>query len=478
MKISKVNLDLDLDSILFKLPKDKMHNGGGMHSADQRTTFVSSISVRDAKPPPIPPSMLGNNVGLVGAHSPGSIHWQTGGVKSISTMPMSTVLPNLPDSRNVMIGGTRFPAPKAALINSPGRPNHGQSHQIAVQYHQVYQSANASSNYSSPRSSIGSGGGDSKNSSPRNSLTNPAYYEQKFGSPKASLTIASPRTNLNTQSLSIVGGIDSRHTNPRARSVPLLSENRFNEPAPPHIYTDPRQRTMSPQSQVAVSVQSNSFINNQIPNQTHNGHGVNVPINVVSRNGATVSSSFNTSQINNAGSSSAGSSQSTPPSIPARVPLKRLSVSDSDAERAVNALTEQLERDLSSGISGLSFTSSKKAVESTAGELEPPPPYHGPHDVQTAVKVGASTPPTSAQPKPNIRLVAPVQGIQVQTGSLSPSGPSSLLSPGLKPTLAFQVTPPKSKGPSDAERKLAALTQQLEDEMDQAADYFGELVKK
>ncbi|XP_005096786.1 uncharacterized protein LOC101858776 [Aplysia californica] len=489
---------------------DKMHSGGGLHSTDQRATFVSSISVRDSKPPPIPPSMLGNNVGLSGgAPNPGSLHWQ-GAVKSMS--PMNTVLPPSADSRNVMIGGTRYPAPKAALINSAARAGSSQSHQIAVQYQTVYHhgssSANTNSNYSSPRSSVGSGG-DSKSSSPRTSLTNPAYYEQKFGSPRASLVLASPRSNWSTP-----GSVDSKHSSPRAslagpsvdkfsgvvnprvgsqvqradldqmsilypqtsqgiislgpRNVPLLSDNRFNEPAPPHIYTDPRQRTLPPQT--AVSVHTSSYahsVNNQIPNQIHNG-GVHVP--VMSQNSSAVSST-NLSQGNpHAASSSVA--QNAPPSLPARVPLNK--AADSDAERAVAALTQQLERDMS--ISGAAVASGKKPSDypssQQGGELEPPPPYHGPHDVQTSLKLSAA----STQQKANVRLVAPVQGIQVQTGSTASSDLSGM-SPGMKPGLAFQVTPPKNKGPSDAERKLAALTQQLEDEMDHAAgDYFGQCV--
>ena len=45
-----------------------------------------------------------------------------------------------------------------------------------------------------------------------------------------------------------------------------------------------------------------------------------------------------------------------------------------------------------------------------------------------------------------------------------------------KPLLQFNVTPPKQNGPSEAERKIEALTRQLEEEMEkeeEQGEYFG-----
>ena len=44
-----------------------------------------------------------------------------------------------------------------------------------------------------------------------------------------------------------------------------------------------------------------------------------------------------------------------------------------------------------------------------------------------------------------------------------------------KPILQFTVTPPKQSGPSEAERKIEALTQQLEEEFEkeEESEYFG-----
>ena len=45
----------------------------------------------------------------------------------------------------------------------------------------------------------------------------------------------------------------------------------------------------------------------------------------------------------------------------------------------------------------------------------------------------------------------------------------------LKPLLPFSVTPPRQNGPSEAERKIEALTKQLEEEleMEEESEYFG-----
>ena len=46
-----------------------------------------------------------------------------------------------------------------------------------------------------------------------------------------------------------------------------------------------------------------------------------------------------------------------------------------------------------------------------------------------------------------------------------------------KPILQFTVTPPRQAGPSEAERKIEALTQQLEEEFEkeEESEYFGKL---
>lgn len=461
-----------------------MH-GGRLHSTDQRSTFVSSLNVRDSKPPPIPPSMLGGNVGLTisTSYPAATVHFHGGRMS-----PVTSHLPPGPESRKILIGDTTFPAQKPMLLSSAVRSNPVSSRQISVQYqtvqHQLTSSDN--SNYSSPRSSIASEG-DSKNSSPRASLTNTALYEQKFGSPRSSVTLVSPRPGWNAVAFDSgnMPGLqdqmsfhrsleqDSGMARPQQqmsqamiklgqRNTALLSDGRYIEPAPPHIYTDPRQRTLPPQS--AVSVHTSVYPGNtseQMTNQAPNGESHHLL--------SSPNTSFSTAVANSV--HLATDSQNTPPSIPARVPLNptnKMRDSSLDAEKAVTALTHLLEKEMK--ISGsLSRRSPNLPADSQSiAGVEPPPPYHGPHDVQTSVKV-------ESQPqKANVRLVAPVQGIRVQTGPVA-SSTLSAMSPGMKSRLAFQMTPPKHQGPSDAERKLAALTQQLEDEMDQvtSAEYFG-----
>ena len=45
----------------------------------------------------------------------------------------------------------------------------------------------------------------------------------------------------------------------------------------------------------------------------------------------------------------------------------------------------------------------------------------------------------------------------------------------IKPILQFTVTPPRQAGPSEAERKIEALTQQLEEEFEkeEESEFFG-----
>ena len=49
-----------------------------------------------------------------------------------------------------------------------------------------------------------------------------------------------------------------------------------------------------------------------------------------------------------------------------------------------------------------------------------------------------------------------------------------------KPILQFTVTPPRQSGPSEAERKIEALTQQLEEEFEkeEESEYFGKSYSK
>ena len=58
----------------------------------------------------------------------------------------------------------------------------------------------------------------------------------------------------------------------------------------------------------------------------------------------------------------------------------------------------------------------------------------------------------------------------------SPPLTSAALQTKNSPLLPFNVTPPKKTGPSEAERKIEALTRQIEEQMEKDAEseYFGE----
>lgn len=476
-------------------------DSSGIRGIDHRPGFLGSVGMRDfAKPPPIPPSFLGGNAESILSSYPASKNqWHVGNASPFDVLPMTGDNSN----RFAVINGNGADYYHAQMTanTTPARNNNHMPphHLLNAQYHPGYHGMTApsdTSSYSSPRSSIGSEG-DSKNSSPRTSLTNTPYYEQKFSSPRSVFPLAGTRPALNAVSVDVmqpgpVSGsklprppdrsVISRHLdhdtsishlypqtsqaislNPRSMSVP--ADSRFLETVPQHIYTDPRQRSLPPQSESALSVHATAYtggFDNHMLNHVPNG-GSQTFINTALSTGHLNFPTTNTA--------------SDPPSIPARVPLnsvRKMGESSSDAERVVAALTQQLEKDMTISSSPFRKSMESQTVSKSIGAAEPPPPpppYHGPHDVQTSVKYTNSQNPPQ---KINVRLVAPVQGIRVQTGSEA----SSLLSgvsPDVKHQLAFQMTPPKHKGPSDAEQKLAVLTQQLEDEMDHviAADYFG-----
>ncbi|CAG5135411.1 unnamed protein product [Candidula unifasciata] len=428
---SEGNRSRDINNSAADYPGGTM-SGGVRDISDHKSTFVSSISVRDAKPPPIPLSGVGGNVGLtISTHYPtGQVNWQGGRAASPSGIVTGS------DSRHVLIGMGPHPSSRISFTNSGAHnSNVGRSHQISVQYQPMVssgQQAGGNLYYASPRLGVEIGG-----ESPGRSQSSSIFF--RSGPPRGSDTVTSDDGYSSSRVLGGHGGIPIQIAHP--------------------VYIDPRQRTLPPQS--AVKVHTSTYATSV------NDQGINPPTN----DGVQVVLASNTgTRINNQTNVDI---QNSAPSVSVRGPLNsHINRSNSDAEKTVAALTQQLERDLSINNSALAQSPSEPLASHTTGDVEPPPPYHGPHDVQTSVK--SSIQLSSHPHKSNVRLVAPVQGIQVQTGSVS----TAAKPPGIKSHLAFQVTPPKSKGPSDAEKKLAALTQQLEDEMDHlaAGDYFGQCV--
>ncbi|KAK6178375.1 hypothetical protein SNE40_013170 [Patella caerulea] len=467
-----------------------VYNGPGERSDISVTT--TSVNVRDTKPP-IPTSM-GHTGNTYATYSSSKIINQ-------EVPPFPTSLSGL-DSRGVLYGNKYSAWQEVKTIMNNSQPN---LHDSGIQQQSVYanlQMINTSknisnSNYSSPRSSLGSGGeGSSKNSSPRTSITNPPPpppYDQHYGSPRSSL--ASPRSSLSATSL------ESKHSSPRAsltggvlldkypsprtslsshqdrisvqrligsddyelqsagslsgqnmhhmhhnlfslgpRNSALLNDNRFNEPAP---YTDPRLRTLPPQRQASLH-------NVNIARNTNN-QGFAQPGSIHSQqNGGHVISLSSPVQ------SSVPSGQ--PPSLPTRVPLTYDTVpprtpGPTDAEKKLAALTLQLEKEMCISSSGV-----KKSPS------EPPPPYHGSHILESVENLASNVHYTVGADK----------GVAMNNQDLNSPPPSTNCFRGVT-KLPYQVTPPPSVGPSEAEKKLATLTQELEDEMEKAppGEYFG-----
>ena len=347
------------------------------------------------------------------------------------------------------------------------------------------------STYSSPRSSICSY--DSKGSSPRGSMANhpppPPYDFQRhtgsplvLGSPRSSISTdskqsGSPRASLtalhdkfpghraNAQSALYIstGGHDGvgSGTQQSPRSISLFE--RFNEPAPPPHYDIRSRAHQIPVQHIHVHSggQGHRPVSRPgLPIPEPHGHSQMHPIRVVH-------TSTSPGQQQTFASTNRPSTQNAvPPTMRLRglnydvVPPK-LKEGQSEAEKKLAALTEQLEKDMHIG-----NTTSMSRKNSDASSEPPPPPYPGSRP--TVIPVKSATPQQSFPPAnhtPN--LVSPA--------SSTSSRSATVISP-YKTPLPVQITPPKPQGPTDAEKKLDALTQDLESQMDKnpQGDYYGE----
>lgn len=399
-------------------------------------------------------------------------------------------------NRSIFISRQAYPAPSheymlnqhfSQNVTMGNNPNIvGNSHQN-LSYNMVVKQG---SDYnSSPRSSYGSGG-DSKNSSPRTSLIHPPppppYDQQKFGSPRSSL--ASPRSSISGTSY------ESKHSSPRTslagmsgvmydkypsprtsvvltqdhgmpnsyghtnyqgvppsnlahRNISLINESRFNEHAPPQI-----------QASVPVSMTNNNT--KIIYQQGH--HSSSQHNNVSNVTGKSKDSHIGTQSQN----------FTPPPAIPARVPIHQNGIQHNhfDAEQTLATLTQQLQ-------DNMRISSSRKNSLESSIPKNPPPPYHGPHKTEPVPVIPPRNPRfTSPAPQPSQpRMFSP--GIVSQSsGHMGRTPPSAAVRPQAQ--LSYNLTP-STKGPTEAEKKIAALTQQLEDEMEKTpqGEYFGKFVE-
>ena len=146
----------------------------------------------------------------------------------------------------------------------------------------------------------------------------------------------------------------------------------------------------------------------------------------------------------------------------------------SEAEKKLAALTEQLEKDMH-----INNQASKKGLDISVSVEQrtepPPPPYPGSRPGPITIPVN-SVPNLSSGPSYTNALV---NSQFVTSGGSNLSTPSSsrsnLATSPYKTPLPVQITPPKPKGPTEAEKKIEALTHELESQMDKnpQGDYYG-----
>ncbi|CAG0912957.1 unnamed protein product [Notodromas monacha] len=104
------------------------------------------------------------------------------------------------------------------------------------------------------------------------------------------------------------------------------------------------------------------------------------------------------------------------------------------------------------------FTAMASALTAKDGFLPPPPPYPGP---------GCLFPVSAQKPQQRYR----------QAPAYSPYSPlPPPVGPKSSKLLSFSITPPRNVGPSEAEKKVDALTRRIEEEMEnkeEEGEYFG-----
>ncbi|XP_064598691.1 Wilms tumor protein 1-interacting protein homolog isoform X2 [Liolophura sinensis] len=522
-----------------------VYNPGYSSTLDKSTALaVNPSGMRDSKPPI--PMGGGGTVGMssVGRQIPVQ-HLQSTGSHSAQAPTQLVNVSSMTDSRGIVIGPPKYPAGKNVLLNNAG---YTQSVTHSVTQHYILgggmNSPNlpkAGSNYSSPRSSLGSGGGDSKSSSPRTSLANPPPpppYDHRYGgSPRSSIT--SPRSSLSAESkhssprASLTGVLFDKFPSPRtsyaaqpdihvhighhashsgisslgpkhAQPTSLLSDNRFNEPAPPPpppYHTDMRFRALPAHTPASVSVGNTHLGSNHIHtySTSSQGHPVYTSAQyVVSPNSTGLQ---NSQSIHVPANSSLGNSSvhinsavlNSHAPMSGRLPLHYETVpprtgGPSEAEKKLAALTQQLEDEMC--ISPTAKKGPAPMPPQDAG-MKPPPPYHGPHKTEPVLMHGGYSHGNTAQysspivhtSQPHLQSMGVANNAYPVSSAFTP--PNSVQhanrnvsspSPTGRPQLNYHVTPPPAKGPTEAERKLAALTQQLEDEMENnpQGEYFGQ----
>lgn len=398
-------------------------------------------------------------------------------------------------SANYSSGVSRSPATSSVTspqyVGNPPPYKHGY----------VYGSVPTGSNYSSPRSSIASY--DSKGSiSPRTSYVHPGppppYDFQRHGSPhssgpspRSSISIdskqSSPRTSLASNSHGQIYDklVNQRYMNQQgaineinsiAGNVSLY--NKYNESGapPPPPYPDARMKAMpnsSPTHGSLYGTPQQTNVNMNAGNYAkHNNISPVHSANSIGRSGTSDSPGIHSQSASepallgsNTSSGVKGSPKTTMPNAYNNIGLRYDVVppkhsGPSDVERKLAALTEQLENEMR-----ITSSPSSSSPKKSPDKKPPPPPYHGPHMTEPL----PLSPPHQVMPSYATSPISPAS---------SASSPSSLkVTSPLRTPLPMQVTPPQRKGPSEAEKKLEALTQELETQMERhpQGEYFGKI---
>ncbi|XP_013403905.1 LIM domain-containing protein jub [Lingula anatina] len=410
-------------------------------------------------------------------------------------------------------GGSR----RGSLVNPPLPPSYDQ--------HRVGGTRGASV---SPRSSVSA---DSKHSSPRTSLVNTALMD-RFPSPHSGMINANEKYPSQRSSLSSLGyehyvtnqtAAESprhSHSGGSAGSSPLQTMDRKytnnNDPAAlPPAYNDPRHSRIGGGNNTHhhgnnthhhhVPHGLNHVLHQGIPN-----HSTPIKLNLASPNtvhpnllqqqqqqqphlagqrvgaggvqGVAVSAATQTSSqspvyrntvaggaMSPAGSSSSGGQSKVLLHYDVIAPK---SPGPSEAEKKLAALTQQLEREMRLSSSG----SSSKRSSVSPEPREPPPPYYGPHNTETVPVMANSA---SAVPQFYTSTAVSYPATTANNYPAPPASPSlsvSSRSSNQKSGLGFQVTPPKSQGLTEAEKKLEVMTSNIEKDLEQhpPGEYYGQ----
>ena len=343
------------------------------------------------------------------------------------------------------------------------------------------------SNPASPRSSICSQ--DSKSSSPRTSIVGPAYSSQppppydyhRHGSPQSSIPTASPRSSVSGPSY------DSKHSSPRTSITSSsgiferhqLSPNLTNEEKTALILhlknddsllTNVSEKRHTPAiNQHRVGLSGLQRFNEPAPPPPYDPRSRVLGINIGDAQNRSRHHSPLTSPV-------AKSSNLTVPLLSKPNALKY------DPEKSLEVLSKQLADDMQSSTTSRAVSSSSKPTVGDPNKV-PPPPYHGPHHTEAngmqahpqQACSNSSTPQMSPRPINNLQhyenlpQMSPAQNYQQRSPATS--------GPNVKAALPFEITPPQSKGPTNAQKKYNELTQKLEDQLsitDCDGEYFGE----